>query len=169
MATKDELGKLPNLSSTKQALLERLRKRTALTVVPAIPRHSNREKAPLSFAQQRLWLIQQLDPASYLYNVPRALHIRGPLEIHALEKALNSIIKRHEVLRTMFPSDENGQPWQKISRELKLDLAITDLKSVSSAGRNSAMQERVLDPVRSTRIEGRLGPGSSTDHDATST
>src|SRR5258708_1624641 len=95
--------KTPKLTPAKQALLERMRKRTALTVAPAIRPRETRDSAPLSFAQQRLWLIQQLDPQSYLYNVPRALHIRGRLDVPALENALNSIIERHEILRTTFP------------------------------------------------------------------
>lgn len=114
MATKDNLSKLANLSSGKQALLERMPKRSTLSVAPAIRRRTSHESAPLSFAQQRLWLIQQLGPNSYLYNVPPALQIKGHLDVIILEKALNSIIQRHEVLRTTFPADENGQPGQNL-------------------------------------------------------
>src|SRR5258708_33559161 len=100
MGTKNDVSKLANLSSTKQALLDRLRKRAALTVAPAIRRRTDRQRAPLSFSQQRLLLIQQLDLESYLYNVARALHIRGPLVISDLRDALNSVLDRHEILRS---------------------------------------------------------------------
>jgi amino acid adenylation domain-containing protein/FkbH-like protein len=145
MATKDDPIKATNLSPTKQALLERLRKGTTLNVAPAIRRRSDRERAPLSFAQQRLWLIQQLDPESYLYNVPRALYIRGPLDIPVLRKALNSIVARHEILRTTFPADSAGQPWQQIAPELTIELQVTDLSQVAAALRDREIQTRVLE------------------------
>lgn len=130
MATKDNLSKLANLSSGKQALLERMRKRSTLSVAPAIQRRTSHESAPLWFAQQRLWLIQQLGPNTYLHDVPPALRIKGQLDVITLEKALNSIIQRREVLRTTFPADENGQPWQKISPELTLKVAVVPFAGV---------------------------------------
>ncbi len=130
MATKDNPRKLANLSSGKQALLKRMRKRSTLSIAPAIRRRTIHESAPLSFAQQRLWLIQQLGPNSYLYNVPPALQIKGQLDVIILERALNSIIQRHEVLRTPFPADEDGQPWQKISPELTLKVGVVPFAGV---------------------------------------
>src|SRR4051794_36892072 len=128
------------LSPAKQALLERMRKKTALTVAPVIVRREARTRAPLSFAQQRMWVMQQFDPESHLYNVPRALTIRGPLNVAALEQALNSIIQRHEILRTTFPADENGQPWQNIAAELKLSLPFTDLSALAAAERDQLLR-----------------------------
>ncbi len=60
------------------------------------------ETVPLSFAQQRLWLLDQLEPDSALYNVPLALELSGPLHVEALQKALGELIRRHEILRTRF-------------------------------------------------------------------
>src|SRR5204862_2848390 len=137
--------KPPQLSPAKQALLERMRKRSALTVAPVIRARDTRDGAPLSFAQQRLWLIQQLDPQTHLYIVPRALQIRGDLDVNALELALNSIIKRHEILRTAFPADENGRPWQRIAADLIIKLSVTDLSSLKSADRHAVIQSRVLE------------------------
>src|SRR5215467_4076328 len=114
------------LSSAKQALLERMRKRTAAALEPALRPRTNRAKVPLSFAQQRMWLIQQLNPHSHLYTFPRALALRGRLDLDALEKALNSILRRHEVLRTAFPADDEGKPWQRILGELAVTIGITD-------------------------------------------
>src|SRR6266700_3457761 len=140
-----DLIKTAHLSPAKQALLERMRKRTGPTVAPPIQPRVDRASAPLSFAQQGMWLIQQLDPESYLYNVPRALRLSGQLDVSALEKALNSIIERHEILRTTFPADETGQPWQKIAPEFKLGLPLTDLSFVTAEQRHAVTEERVLE------------------------
>ena len=65
-----------------------------------------KDPIPLSFAQARLWFLDQLLPEIALYNIPLALKLKGPLNIPALEKALNTLIERHESLRTIFPSTE---------------------------------------------------------------
>lgn len=68
---------------------------------PAIPVGPRRE-GPLSYAQQRLWFLQQLEPSSPAYNVPLALTLRGPLDVAALERALSAVVARHAVLRTTY-------------------------------------------------------------------
>ena len=139
-----EESKTANLSPAKRALLERMRKRTVV-VPPPLIRHAARQFAPLSFAQQRMWLIQQLDPESYLYNEPRALRIQGRLDAGALERALNFIIERHEVLRTTFREDENGQLWQDISPKLEIPLPVTDLSSSPAGERDRELSRRMLE------------------------
>src|SRR5207249_6226069 len=62
------------------------------------------ERLPLSFAQERLWFVNELEPDGPGYNIPRAVTIRGELDIRQLEQAFNRIIARHETLRTVFPS-----------------------------------------------------------------
>jgi amino acid adenylation domain-containing protein len=88
-----------------------------------IPRDGD---VPLSFAQQRLWFIDQLEPGSPLYNVPKAFRISGRLNIQSLEQSLNEIVRRHEVLRTTF-SAIGGQPVQKISPSLRISLPLVDV------------------------------------------
>src|SRR5215203_5005760 len=62
---------------------------------------------PLSFAQSRLWFLDQFDPGSASYNVPTAVLLKGPLDTAALEKAVTEILRRHEVLRTSFTVDND--------------------------------------------------------------
>ncbi len=81
---------------------------------------------PLSFAQQRLWFLDQLEPDSPAYTIPTALHLNGPLDSAALERSLNALVRRHEALRTFFTS-QDGQPAQVIAPELNLRLECIDL------------------------------------------
>ncbi len=75
------------------------------------------ESIPLSYAQERLWFLDQLMPGSAAYNVPYALRIRGPLEIEVLEHAVKELVGRHEVLRTTFEVRE-GEPVQNDLKEV---------------------------------------------------
>ena len=95
------------LSPAKRELLERLRRQATSSSSGAsvIRKRPGGGPAPASFAQQRLWLVHQLDPQSHLFNVPRGIRLRGSLNIAALERALNEIVRRHEVLRTVFSGD----------------------------------------------------------------
>jgi amino acid adenylation domain-containing protein len=80
---------------------------------PALPRRLRADRAPLSFAQQRLWFIDRLAPGNAAYNNPVAMRLRGPLDLDVLTAALTEIHRRHEILRTTFPL-ENGEPVQRI-------------------------------------------------------
>ncbi|MEM6612306.1 MAG: aminotransferase class V-fold PLP-dependent enzyme [Cyanobacteria bacterium P01_C01_bin.72] len=90
-------------------------------IVPVSPR----EQLPLSFAQQRLWFLAQLEPNSAEYNLPAVLSIRGRLNIAALEQSFNEIIKRHEAMRTSL-IEIDGEPVQIVAPELKIDLEIVE-------------------------------------------
>ena len=103
----------------------------------------------LSFAQQRLWFLDQLEPGSSFYNLPVALRLLGGLDIGALEKALNEIIKRHESLRTKFATVA-GQPVQVISAEWKVRLGVEEVSATSEAA-------RVEEVARRAEVEARVG------------
>jgi amino acid adenylation domain-containing protein len=110
----------------KRALLaELLRKKAAKT-----------RKVPLSFAQQRLWFLDQLDPGSASYNISRAVRLKGELNLQALRQALNFIVARHESLRTNFTSVE-GEPGQIIATSREVELQPLDLRGLPQGERES--------------------------------
>jgi amino acid adenylation domain-containing protein len=92
------------------------------------------EVYPLSFAQQRLWFLDRLEPGNPAYNISLAVNLKGQLDITLLEQSLNQIIRRHETLRTIFTT-VNGQPIQIIALSLKLSLSVIDYqKNIESQG-----------------------------------
>src|SRR5512145_1947941 len=108
--------RLAALSPEKRALLERrLQQKEQAQVRPVImPIARSASTFPLSFAQERLWFLDQLSPGSPLYNVPTALRYTGPLNEQAIVHALTEIVRRHESLRTVF-AVEGERPVQRIN------------------------------------------------------
>ncbi len=84
---------------------------------------------PLSFAQQRLWFIDQLEPGNSAYNFPAAVRLKGPLNVAALEQSINEIVKRHESLRTTF-TIVDGRPAQIIAPTLTVRPPIVNLQEL---------------------------------------
>jgi non-ribosomal peptide synthetase component F len=84
------------------------------------------ERLPLSLAQQRMWLVNQMDPGSASYNIPLALRLTGNLDVAALRQALHDVLVRHESLRTSYPSDIEG-PVQKI---VAIDELLSPLETI---------------------------------------
>lgn len=110
-------------------------RRQAPPIVPV----SRSGDLPLSFAQQRLWFIDQLDPGSSVYNFPVAVHLSGPLNVAALKQGLNEIVKRHEALRTTVATVD-GRPIQIIAAALQLALPIVDLREMPEPERGLEVQ-----------------------------
>jgi thioesterase domain-containing protein/acyl carrier protein len=102
---------------------------------PLQPRAQNTD-LPLSFAQERLWFLNQLKPKSSAYNIPLALHLTGSLKVSALEQSLNEILRRHETLRTTFAVVE-GQPVGVIASSRTLTLPVVDLREIPPEQRES--------------------------------
>src|SRR5215218_5714605 len=100
-----------------------------------------------SFAQQRLWLLQQLEPGDTSYNIHRAIRVKGSLDAGALQKALGAIVARQEALRTTF-AVVDGSPLQVISPALEVPLPVEDLSSLPGAEREEAVQQWVHEAAR---------------------
>jgi hypothetical protein len=107
---------------------------------PVRPRGSGTE-APLSFSQQRLWLLQRLEPESTSYNVARAHRLRGVLDVGALEGALGEIVRRHEALRTTF-AEREGEPVQVIHPAGDFALPVEDLSELGEEERAREAERR---------------------------
>ncbi|HEX2191419.1 MAG TPA: condensation domain-containing protein, partial [Longimicrobiaceae bacterium] len=91
---------------------------------------------PLSFAQQRLWFLWQVDPGSSAYVMPGALRLRGTLDAAALRASLGEVVRRHEALRTVFPAVE-GRPVQVVLDPAPLPLPVADLRGLDAAAREA--------------------------------
>jgi amino acid adenylation domain-containing protein/FkbH-like protein len=117
-------------ASKRELLAEQLRKA------------AEAESIPLSFAQQRLWFLDQLEPNSPLYNVPVVVRLSGRLNVPALRQALNTVVARHEILRTCFVSNE-GSPSQVVAEEMPVDLEIHDFVALPENQREIRAQADV--------------------------
>jgi amino acid adenylation domain-containing protein len=133
------------LHSSKRALLDAMLKDAGMeaTTPQRIPRRVHTGPIPASFAQQRLWLIDQLTPHQANYNIPLALHLRGPLQVPALQASVTTIVERHEVLRTVFvPVD--GMPTQRILPPAPVPLPLVDVPALDEQTQAALLQTQLL-------------------------
>ncbi|MBJ6766244.1 non-ribosomal peptide synthetase, partial [Myxococcaceae bacterium JPH2] len=93
------------------------------------------------FAQQRLWIIDQLEPETPAYNIPSALHLHGRVDVESLRLAFEALIERHESLRTTF-AEHDGQPVQVIQPPARWALAVTDLSHLPEFEREAEVRRR---------------------------
>jgi len=131
------------LSAAKRTLLEKWKRGDALAPAQRrqrIPRRPEDVSISLSFAQQRLWFLDQFEPYSPLYNIPRAVRLTGKLNESALQHTVNEIVGRHEALRTTFAAAD-GIPRQVIAERIDVSLNIIDLWELPIAEREVRAQE----------------------------
>jgi amino acid adenylation domain-containing protein len=127
------------LSERKAEILKFLKNAAAIGATPTESslRCVSRDKdLPLSFAQQRLWFLDQLEPGGTVYNVPGAFRIKGPLDVAVLKNSLEEIVRRHEALRTTFSIVE-GEPFQVITPSLSCSLPAVDISHLSESKREA--------------------------------
>jgi aspartate racemase len=132
----DLAERIAGLSPEQRTHMEqRLREREAEALqTESIPRRAERGTAPLSFAQQRLWFLDQLSPGNPFYNVSGAYRLRGALDRDALRRALEGIVARHEALRTTFAVADD-RPVQVIAADQRVELPVADISGVGGAER----------------------------------
>ncbi|GAB4190132.1 MAG: hypothetical protein Fur006_31950 [Coleofasciculaceae cyanobacterium] len=112
------------------------------SITPPIKPVSRDTHLPLSFAQQRLWFLDRLEIGTLAYNGSTAVHLQGVLNVAVLEQCINEIVRRHEVLRTSFPTVD-GQPIQVIAPTLTLSLPVVDLRGLQCDQREEQVQQLV--------------------------
>ncbi|MET0395249.1 MAG: non-ribosomal peptide synthase/polyketide synthase, partial [Longimicrobiaceae bacterium] len=107
---------------------------SAAAIAPPITRVPRGEPLPLSFAQQRLRVVDRLDPGSAAYNVPSSLRLRGRLELAALRRSVDALVARHEALRTTF-AERDGAPVQVVHPPARVPLPVVDLRALPAGER----------------------------------
>jgi amino acid adenylation domain-containing protein len=134
------------LSPQKRALLELLLEEQGVSSSSAlrIQHRQDTVRLPLSFAQQRLWFLDKLEPGSSVYNLPTAVRLQGALNIAALTGSINEIVRRHEALRTAFAAAD-GEPFQVILPTLTLQLPVVDLQHFPPEQRLAVALARALE------------------------
>ncbi|HSF40167.1 MAG TPA: amino acid adenylation domain-containing protein [Thermoanaerobaculia bacterium] len=154
----------PTLAKLAARLAEEAPAEAAAPAVRAIPRRSDRDDRPLSFAQMRFWFLDRLAPGGSALNIPMAVRLRGPLDFAALKAALARGVARHETLRTAFGS-RDGQPVQTLLPGLTVEPLWVEL--AGEAELEQLMAREAAEPFDLERppllraTVARLGPGHS--------
>ncbi|WP_350283399.1 amino acid adenylation domain-containing protein [Nitrosomonas sp.] len=123
------------LQARKTELIEYFREIRSLNVPPLLPA-PHKDFPPLSYSQERLWFLDQLEPGNSSYNMWGGVRLIGELDTEVLKKSLDEIVRRHEVLRTTFTVRE-GQAVQVIAPVLELDLPVVDLSGLPESMRET--------------------------------
>jgi amino acid adenylation domain-containing protein len=142
------LAELTGLSSEQRELLQLLLREVGgdPAKLPILPRESN-EPAPLSFAQHRLWYLDQFNAHRSAYNVTKALHIEGRLDGEALQKALDALVIRHEILRTTY-HHEDATPFQTVGEARAVELSCFDWRESGLSARDEKVRRLLEDQAR---------------------
>ena len=145
----------PTVRGLGEVIEEAVRAGHGVAAPPLAPVERGRE-LPLSFAQQRLWFLDQLEPGNAYYNCPVAVRMKGRLDVGAFERTLQEVMRRHEALRTRFPAVE-GQPSQKIQSEVESRLPVVDISELET-DRMESEAERLAREEGDRAFDLSLGP-----------
>jgi amino acid adenylation domain-containing protein len=125
----------------RAAYTERLRRGRSTAAAGIRPRGDVAGPLPLSFGQEQLWFLDHFAPNEPTYNVPQALRLTGPLDVAALDRALDALVRRHEALRTRFLSGSLGQPVQEVAEPAPVRLREIDLSGLGPDEREKQLEE----------------------------
>lgn len=141
----DLLKSMSTLSPEKQKLVELLLKEKNINVAQnrIVPQSRQENSFPLSFAQQRMWFLDRLAPGNPMYNNPAAVSIKGRINVAAIEKSLNVMGQRHEVLRTVF-NVRDGQPVQVIQEDARLRLNNVDYSNLGDSEKQDKLRRESI-------------------------
>lgn len=136
----------PTVAELAERIEAAMKSGCGLDAPPLIPVVRSND-LPLSFAQQRLWFINQLEPDNYSYNIPEAVRLKGVLKVSALMRALMEIVRRHESFRTTF-SMVRGRPVQQIHSSQSVSLPIVDLTELPTDLKENLVQQLAQEEVQ---------------------
>jgi len=133
-----------NPTVTTLAKIIEHKEREESVCLPGIRPVSREGTLPLSFSQERVWFIQQLNPTNRAYHVQSTLRFTGRLDVAALRKSLSEIVRRHEIFRTTFPAVD-GQPVQVIHKAYPVDLPVVDIQAFPENEREAQVQRLITE------------------------
>ncbi|MEU3574606.1 amino acid adenylation domain-containing protein, partial [Kitasatospora sp. NPDC036755] len=148
----------PTVAGVAAVLRDGGERRPALTATAVRP-----EPLPLSYAQQRLWFLREWEQGGATYNIPLALRLRGPIDRHALQAALNDVTHRHEALRTRYPA-VNGEPYQEIVPDASIPLLTAVVSAEELAERVARAAAHAFDLATDIPFRAELLELTEDDH-----
>ncbi|WP_416466968.1 amino acid adenylation domain-containing protein [Pseudomonas sp. LFS044] len=116
----------------------------ARPALPVLHARAGTTRAPLALVQRRLWVVEQLSPGSAAYGMPMALRLRGELSVELLHASLQAVVERHEVLRTTYGQDSEGEPIALIAPQLAVELPVYDWSGLSRAEQEAQVANQAL-------------------------
>ena len=105
-----------------------------------IPKYEKGTDIPLSFAQQRLWFLDQMEPNSSFYNIPFAVRLKGEFYMDVFKESIKKVIQRHKILRTVFENN-NGKPFQKVYEVFDFDITVVDFSNLQETIKENKARE----------------------------
>jgi amino acid adenylation domain-containing protein len=127
----------------KKSQTDKKRARNLIT-----PISNKKEPLKLSFTQQRLWLLDQLEPGNPFYNIPSAFRLKGSLNVAALQQSLCKMAERHDILRTTFITGDDGQPIQSISKSSAITISMIDLRDLPIVHREPEAERLIIEDAK---------------------
>ncbi|GHF71752.1 non-ribosomal peptide synthetase component F/acyl carrier protein [Amycolatopsis bartoniae] len=131
---------MSDLAARKRELLRRRLAQAGLARTDQIPKRDREDDLPLSYAQSRMWFLQQLEPDSPAYNVCLAISLRGDLDTAALQRSFQRLVDRHEVLRTRYVPGPDGEPRQVVDRFAVVRMPESDLRGLPEDERDRTVE-----------------------------
>ncbi|HEU0076759.1 MAG TPA: condensation domain-containing protein, partial [Longimicrobiaceae bacterium] len=157
----ETVDRLAHLSPEKRLLLQKILQEKARGSgsgpPPVRPRAPGGGPLPLSFAQRRIWLSEQVAPGSAAYSIPLSLRLRGRLDARALALALGELVRRHEALRTVFRDGGDGEPVQRVLPPSPVPLPVAELTGLAEDDRERELL-RVVAAANARPFDLERGP-----------